>query len=663
MSDVKHYKKRKKQIKRMRKVHILPSIFIFLLFIGLFMSALSAFVVLCFEFMTGMKLDAVKVASNRVTSHMTIEENDGRVNVAFLGDTPKDFYVLDQKGKTVASSSGEDFQVRSYGFYDMEGNDVYFGGEFSSAFVKDRKISGPDLVEILGKYLADMVTATNIDSEFRQETTLTVPVWLQTPYDAGKYKFGYGSTISYTNNDLMFFLFLILFVAVFATIPMIFYLITLIHSYITQKKNADMVFRDPETGGRNWLFFSDKIGRKVRKKNADKKNYVLADVCFDKYASFCACYGIMEGELLLTQMYRAIRRQLSRKELVVRYVDGEFVICMVGVQPETAVKRINAMLEQLHKCGGDHKLEFTVGLCQVTKDTKDIDMLYRDVSAARRNIPEDAIERVAWFNESLKEAQLWEAKVEEMMESALANGEFQVYVQPKYTANTRVLGGAEALIRWISPTEGFIGPGRFIPIFEKNGFITKIDDFMIENVAKLQAQWIAEGKKVVPISVNVSRVHFTQEDLAEHICSIVEKAGAPKEYIELELTESAFFEDKNALIKTVKKLREMGFAVSMDDFGAGYSSLNSLKDLSLDVVKLDAEFFRGEAIENEKGSLIISETIKLAKGLGMKIVAEGIEEEPQVNFLADHECDLIQGFYFAKPMPAQEYAEGLDAQA
>ena len=254
----------------------------------------------------------------------------------------------------------------------------------------------------------------------------------------------------------------------------------------------------------------------------------------------------------------------------------------------------------------------------------------------------------------MNKQRIWERKVEDDMERALTNKEFQVYLQPKFSTGEEKLGGAEALVRWIHPTEGFVPPNKFIPIFEKNGFILKLDDFMLEEVARQQAQWIAEGWKVVPVSVNVSRAHFTRDDLAEHICEIVDKYHVPHDVIELELTESAFFDDKDTLLSTVKKLREAGFAVSMDDFGAGYSSLNSLKELSLDVLKIDADFFRGTD-SLDRGMLIVTEVINLAKKLNMKIVAEGIENREQVDFLTEQECDLIQGYYYAKPMPLQEF--------
>ena len=181
----------------------------------------------------------------------------------------------------------------------------------------------------------------------------------------------------------------------------------------------------------------------------------------------------------------------------------------------------------------------------------------------------------------------------------------------------------------------------------------KIDDYMIEHVAKLQAEWIAKGFKVVPVSVNVSRAHFAKDDLAEHICQIIDKYHIPHNVIELELTESAFFDDKAAILSTIGKMQNYGFQVSMDDFGSGYSSLNSLKDLPLNVLKLDAEFFRGESVD-KRGEIIVEQAIELAKKLDMETV-EGVEKENQVDFLAKAGCDMIQGFYFDKPMPAEEY--------
>ena len=241
---------------------------------------------------------------------------------------------------------------------------------------------------------------------------------------------------------------------------------------------------------------------------------------------------------------------------------------------------------------------------------------------------------------------------------AVVNNEFEVYYQPKYDPKTLELKGAEALIRWNSPEHGFVSPGRFIPIFEKNGFITEIDHYMISHVAADQKMWLDMGYHPGCVSVNVSRAHFAEKDLAIQIRDMVNAAGCPHDLLEIELTESAFFDDQNAMIETIKALKSFGFKVSMDDFGAGYSSLNSLKDMPLDVLKLDAGFFRGDKA-GDRGGIVVAETIKLAKRLHMKTVAEGVEEKEQVEFLASQGCDMIQGYYFAKPMPKSDYMQQL----
>ena len=246
--------------------------------------------------------------------------------------------------------------------------------------------------------------------------------------------------------------------------------------------------------------------------------------------------------------------------------------------------------------------------------------------------------------------------MEENQRQALEKEEFLVYYQPKYDPVSKELKGAEALIRWNSPAFGFISPGRFIPIFEKNGFITEIDHYMLTHVANDQRKWLDKGLKCVPVSVNISRAHFIESDLAEQIKDIVDAAGTPRELIELELTESAFFDDKDALIYTINKLKGYGFEVSMDDFGSGFSSLNSLKDMPLDALKLDAEFFRGENVDG-RSEIVVSETIRLAQSLEMKTVAEGVEAKETVDFLADQGCDMIQGFYFARPMPGSDFEQ------
>ena len=477
-----------------------------------------------------------------------------------------------------------------------------------------------------------------------------------------------GDLEAFVLNDIHVYIYDVVFLAAVACMVVIlvivfiiYYIITIFGVISSQKRVTKVLYTDIVTGGENRLAFARKGTKLLKRNRRNKRNYAMIHLRMEKYRSFCTCFGVREGEELLERFYRTLKKWIRRKEAMAHYEQADFALLLCYTTQEELVARIESIEQALNAITPNIKLYFGVGVCLVEQRQKDVEELYNNALSARSLLGEDAENRIAFFDVEMKKQQLWERKVEDEMERALKNKEFKVYLQPKYSAKEEKIAGAEALVRWIHPTEGFVPPNKFIPIFEKNGFILQLDDYMLEEVARQQAKWIQEGKNVVPVSVNVSRAHFTREDLAEHICGVVDKFNVPHSVIELELTESAFFDDKEVLLNTVKKLREYGFIVSMDDFGAGYSSLNSLKELQIDVLKIDADFFRGED-SVDRGMLIVSEVIDLAKKLDMKIVAEGIESREQVDFLAQQNCDLIQGYYFAKPMPLNEFEEKYNHQ-
>ena len=435
----------------------------------------------------------------------------------------------------------------------------------------------------------------------------------------------------------------------------LYYLSSFIGFIISMNKTTKVIYTDMVTGGNNWLYFVKK-GNQLLKKKSAASDYAVIYFKMRKYRSFCTCFGVREGEVLIERLYTALKKYVNRNEVMAYKQNSEFGLLLAYTNEQQLCARIEGMFSALDAVLPRMKLYFVAGVYKVQRQDRDIEQLFNHAVLACDMLGEEAENRIVFFDVEMNKRRLWERKVEDDMDAALVRHEFQVYLQPKISTAQEVLSGAEALVRWIHPQEGFIPPNKFIPIFERNGFILKLDDYMLEEISKQQALWIRQGRKVVPISVNVSRAHFAKEDLAEHICSIVDKYHVPHNVIELELTESAFFDDKEVLLQTVKKLRDAGFVVSMDDFGAGYSSLNSLKELQLDVLKLDADFFRG-AEAADRGMLIVSEVIDLAKKLNMKIVAEGIETKEQVEFLTEQECDLIQGYFFAKPMPISEFEE------
>ncbi|MBO4628903.1 MAG: EAL domain-containing protein [Treponema sp.] len=427
----------------------------------------------------------------------------------------------------------------------------------------------------------------------------------------------------------------------------------LVSIILQRRKIKKLIYTDSVTGGHNKEYFNTKARKMIKKRG---QRFVIVYLRMEKFRNYQTAYGIKAGDNLLEDFYKKLTELIKkRKELAAHLEKGDFVLLLHYDNEELLNIRMQAITQTLNDCRANQHLFFSLGACRILSRNDDIEEKISNAGAAISK-QDNNTGSVMWFDESMREEQIWERRVEDDMDRALANNEFKVYLQPKYSTKKEELSAAEALVRWIHPEYGFVSPAKFIPIFERNGFITKLDDYMLTEVSKLQAKWLEAGKKLVPISVNVSRAHFTSPDLAEHICSIVDEYKVPHEFIELELTESAFFDDKQTLLDTVKKLKEFGFKVSMDDFGAGYSSLNSLKELPLDIIKLDAQFFR-DIEDKKRADLIVCDTIKLAKKLGMQIVAEGIETREQVDFLAQQHCDLIQGFYFAKPLPIDEFEE------
>ena len=458
----------------------------------------------------------------------------------------------------------------------------------------------------------------------------------------------------YKLNAFQFNLFctVLVFFMLIINVSIIYEITRVVHLIHDRKRVNKLVTIDTVTGGYNKDYFVQKAKKEISR---GRRHYAVVQLRLEKYRNYCTAYGIKQGENLLEELNSNIVELLGKKEYVAHIEKSDFVLLLNFQNEETLNIRIKNIMNILRERRGGQHLTFSAGVCPVKSKSDDISLI---ITCAGLAVPKSIKiqDEIVWFNDSMKEEQVWERRIEDDMEKALENHEFQVYLQPKYSTKGEKLSAAEALVRWTHPVLGFISPGKFIPIFERNGFILQLDDYMLENIAHLQAAWAEQGKQLVPISVNVSRAHFAEDNLAEHICGIVDKYKVPHEYIELELTESAFFDDKAVLLTTVRKLKDFGFKVSMDDFGAGYSSLNSLKELPLDIIKLDAEFFRS-VDDIERSNLIVGQTISLAKKLGMEIVAEGIETREQVDFLAKQDCDLIQGFYFSKPLPVAEFEE------
>lgn len=255
----------------------------------------------------------------------------------------------------------------------------------------------------------------------------------------------------------------------------------------------------------------------------------------------------------------------------------------------------------------------------------------------------------------LENYKLIKNEIEKEVSRALKENEFKIYIQPKIDTKKETLVGAESLIRWNRYHKEMIRPDEFIPLLEEFGIITKLDYYVLEEVCKMQRKYIEKGIRI-PISINESKRHLSNKDYVEELMKIVKFYNIPTSLLELEMTESAVVENVQMAKNTEQKLHQLGFIVSMDDFGTGYSSFSMLKDINIDILKIDKSFFQ-EIIENERGKIIIESIIQMTKKLGIKTVAEGIETKEQVEYLKQIECDMIQGYYYAPPIYQKEFEQ------
>lgn len=268
---------------------------------------------------------------------------------------------------------------------------------------------------------------------------------------------------------------------------------------------------------------------------------------------------------------------------------------------------------------------------------------------------------VSYFDEALREQEEIEITIVSEMKRALENGEFKIYLQPKVDMRTGEIIGSEALVRWVHPEKGLISPRSFIPIFENNGFITELDYYIFATVSKQLDKWRSEGIPILPVSVNVSRADLYDPNLFPNIVKIVDTYNIPHEFIEFELTESSFISDNHKLVELTYNLQKGGFHVLMDDFGSGYSSLNSLKDIKVDVLKIDINFLP-TSTSDERAGKILTSVVSMANALDLKVVVEGVETRDQAVFLISIGAYEAQGYYFFRPMPVEEYEAVLKKQ-
>lgn len=382
--------------------------------------------------------------------------------------------------------------------------------------------------------------------------------------------------------------------------------------------------------------------------------YCLVAIDIEHFKLFNDWYGQKEGDKLLVDIGRRLLQLQQEGKGVAGYIGGDdFAILMPDDAEE--IRTIQASLTEYVKAYGENAGFLpTFGVYEIEEREHSLSAMYDRAVIAANSIKGNYAQRICYYDRRMKQRMEEDHLLLSEVQRGMENGEFVFYTQPKCDLSTGRIVGLEALVRWNHSVRGVISPGTFLPLLESNGLITNLDIFIWESVCKKVRSWIDQGRRPIPISVNVSCVDIFAIDVVETFRQLVRRYDLDPRLIEIEITESAYVERFDEVIRIVEALRSAGFTVLMDDFGSGYSSLNMLKDVSVDILKIDMKFLDLNENSLGRGVSILEAIAKMAHIMGLKLIAEGVETKEQVGFLLNVGCNYGQGYYFYRPIPPED---------
>ena len=403
------------------------------------------------------------------------------------------------------------------------------------------------------------------------------------------------------------------------------------------------------------LYSKDYFYQKMRERISEDPDQEYCIVCsnIENFKMINDSFGIQEGDRLLKEVADIAKEMVGSTGFCGRFSADRYLIFQKREREQFDRAQFGNFLT------GDLSplLRNTVmrwGIYEITDRSIPVERMCDRALMAVDSIKGRYDQYFSVYDESLRSKKLREQAITNAMLAALQEEQFIIHYQPKYDLKTGRMGGAEALVRWNSPEWGVVSPGEFIPLFEKNGFIFQLDRYVWEHTCAQLCRWQEQGYPLVPVSVNVSRADLYHMDLADTLVDLIQKYGIDPKYLHLEITESAYTENPVQITSTVETLKQHGFLIEMDDFGSGYSSLNMFSQMKLDILKLDMKFIQNETAKPANQS-ILNDIVSMAHRLSLKVVAEGVEQRDQVDRLRAIGCDYVQGYFFAKPMPAPEF--------
>lgn len=475
---------------------------------------------------------------------------------------------------------------------------------------------------------------------------------------------------TYSNRQTRLLLVFILAMVFAAVLPWAFLLAIhfrrMRHLEMTNQDLSDKAYTDALTGIPNFPRFQTLAQNLLDSEEGSLFAVFYVDI--DNFKYYNDVFGTAYGNELLKKYAQCLKADMQPNETLCRVSADNFLI-LRSYQTKEELKQRQESVDQkfaqyMLETKSQHLFTFSCGICcqEDVTGQQQIASLIERANFARKTVKNQPLFHYAFYNESIRDKMLSEKAIENKMYSALEKKEFSVYMQPKVDLRTNQIAAAEALVRWIADDGQIISPGEFIPVFERNMLIARLDQYVMEDVCRWLRERIDLDKHVVPISVNVSRMQLYDPDFVKIYAELKNKYRIPAGMLEIEFTESVAFENLTIFLTIVAALKKEGFRCSLDDFGKGYSSLNTLGNLPIDVLKLD-QFFFDEKLEKEKADIMITGIVKLIQQLDIEIVAEGVEHMSQVEFLRKIGCDLVQGYVFYKPMPSEQFSQLLDHTA
>ena len=395
----------------------------------------------------------------------------------------------------------------------------------------------------------------------------------------------------------------------------------------------------------------------------DKQEYCVIAADVDKFKIINDLFGYEEGDRAIAFIARLFENELEKSDFITRSNADHYIIlkhAQNDEEVEVYLKKVYARLEEIFvQKDVDYRLILKAGIYRIQEEDRVLSSVIDKANMAKMNMEIGHKSSYNFYSEKIRQKGIEDKRLENDMGKALQSKQFKVFMQPQVDLKTKKIVGAEALVRWIHPKEGVVPPDKFIPVFEKNGFVRKLDLFVWEETIKTIRKWLDNEQITVPISINLSRIDIQKEGMIQKLTDMLDKYAVDTKWVKTELTESVCLENDKIILDRMKQLKERGFKIAVDDFGSGYSSLHLLKRMPIDILKIDKSFLDFNTGMQKKDEILIRDVVELGKHLNLQIIVEGVENLEQSEFLESIGCDIAQGYYYGRPMTIKEFERAL----